>query len=216
MRVQGEPRNIADGDVFRFWTNDPVERPLPHPLLLSTHAMLWRMICAAGLGISDARKKRRILGAGDIDEDDPGRHLRGEEQIKRRKKDAKSPSVQLPPPSSALEKQDASEAAPGHCPDGSNVGCSGDSSTHSPIAMTPSVDAHFSPPTPVRSVSPSTLAKGTAAPKDGMTYMQKAYLDFRLLQLATEVGSASGGWSETDGEYSDEEEEEEGDSFTDD
>lgn len=215
-RVQGEPRNIADGDVFRLWTNDPVGRPLPHPLLLSTHAMLWRMICAAGLGTSDARKKRRILGAGGIDEGDPDRHPRGKKQIKRRKKDAKSPSVQAsPPPPSALEKQDASEAAPEHCSDGSNVNYSDDNSTHSPIAMALSVDAHFSPPTPVCSVSPSTPTKGTAVPKDGMTYMQKAYLDFRLLQLATEVGSESESGSETDGEYSDEEEEE-GDSFTDD
>lgn len=47
--VLGERRFVQSGDQFRLFTNDPAEYPLTHPLLLSLHSMLWRMISTAGL-----------------------------------------------------------------------------------------------------------------------------------------------------------------------
>lgn len=44
-----QARPIQDNDRFRLFTNDPETRPLPHPLLFSLHAMLWRMIGSSGL-----------------------------------------------------------------------------------------------------------------------------------------------------------------------
>lgn len=53
-------RPMKIGDRFRLFTVDPVEYPLPHPLLLSLHAVLWEMISAAGLAEPDRAKANRL------------------------------------------------------------------------------------------------------------------------------------------------------------
>lgn len=53
-------RQIEDGDVFRLFTDDPKRLPLPHPFLLSLHALLWRMIGSAGLAETNANKRKRL------------------------------------------------------------------------------------------------------------------------------------------------------------
>lgn len=52
-------RAMKTGDRFRLFTVDPIEYPLPHPLLLSLHAVLWEMISAAGLAELDRVKANR-------------------------------------------------------------------------------------------------------------------------------------------------------------
>lgn len=69
----GPPRIIDDGNLFRLFTNDPEKYPLPHPLLLDLHGMLWRMISAAGMIEGTIAKKRRFAdsaAAGPDDDDD--------------------------------------------------------------------------------------------------------------------------------------------------
>lgn len=53
-------RPIAIGDRFRLFTTDPVLYPLPHPLLLSLHALLWDMISQAGLADTVQAKQDRL------------------------------------------------------------------------------------------------------------------------------------------------------------
>lgn len=58
-------RAVADGDLFRLFTNNPEKHPLPHPLLLGIHTMLWRMIATAGMAETTHAKKRRHVDAVD-------------------------------------------------------------------------------------------------------------------------------------------------------
>lgn len=58
-------RAVADGDRFRLFTNDPEKYPLPHPLLLGIHTMLWRMIATAGMAETTHARKRRHVDAVD-------------------------------------------------------------------------------------------------------------------------------------------------------
>lgn len=58
--VNVDMRSIKTGDRFRLFTVDPIEYPLPHPLLLSLHAVLWEMISAAGLAEPDRVKTTRL------------------------------------------------------------------------------------------------------------------------------------------------------------
>lgn len=75
LNLLDDARRMETGDRFRLFTRDPERYPLPHPLLLSLHAMLWEMIASSGLletartrqadaagpasGTSDARRGRR-------------------------------------------------------------------------------------------------------------------------------------------------------------
>lgn len=58
-RIRGG-RPIAIGDRFRLFTTDPALYPLPHPLLLSLHALLWDMISHAGLADTVQAKQDRL------------------------------------------------------------------------------------------------------------------------------------------------------------
>lgn len=58
-RIRGG-RPIAIGDRFRLFTTDPALYPLPHPLLLSLHALLWDMISHAGLADTVHAKHDRL------------------------------------------------------------------------------------------------------------------------------------------------------------
>lgn len=57
-------RSIQNRDVFRFFTPQPAEYPLTHPLLLSLHNMFWLMIESSGL-TETARVKGARLGSVD-------------------------------------------------------------------------------------------------------------------------------------------------------
>lgn len=156
-RVQIDPRPITDRDVFRLWTNDPAEKPLPHPLLLSTHAMLWRMISAAGLGVTDAHKKRRI---NDVDAK-YSYALWPDTRSKCLKRNAHSP----PSPPLLSHSRPRVDA-------------------YAPVST---VSNYSSPPTPVYSLPVESKLEPRLENAGDLTYMQKAYLDFRLLQLAAET-----------------------------
>lgn len=82
-RVRGGPQHhIVDGNRFRLFTNTPDSYPLPHPLLLDLHAMLWRMLTISGIskppGVGEHCLAAAIIavatasgaGAGDEFEDD--------------------------------------------------------------------------------------------------------------------------------------------------
>lgn len=58
-RIRGG-RPIAIGDRFRLFTTDPMLYPLPHPLLLSLHALLWDMISQAGRADTVQAKQDRL------------------------------------------------------------------------------------------------------------------------------------------------------------
>lgn len=58
--LMGVVRPISIGDRFRLFTRDPARFPLPHPLLLSLHCMLWDMIAGAVLGETAKAKQVRV------------------------------------------------------------------------------------------------------------------------------------------------------------
>lgn len=102
-------RQIQDGDVFRLFTDDPARLPLPQPLLLSLHAVLWQTIGSAGLGESSHKKRKRLqysAANGDSDDyaDDAGRKRikRGTRRIGKTT-DTPRQSGQQPPPAVARE-----------------------------------------------------------------------------------------------------------------
>jgi len=72
-------RSICNHDRFRFYTTDPKKYPLPHPLLLELHHMLWGMIAAAGLGETNSARKARVHG-------DRKRKRSGHPQLSTRKR----------------------------------------------------------------------------------------------------------------------------------
>lgn len=74
-------RAVADGDRFRLFTNDPDQHPLPHPLLLGIHTMLWRMIATAGMAETTHARKRRHVDA--VDGTGPKRARRGSGGMRR-------------------------------------------------------------------------------------------------------------------------------------
>lgn len=61
--VAQQLRQIEDGDVFRLFTDDAKRLPLPHPLLLSLYAFLWRMIDSAGLAETAGNKRKRLVAS---------------------------------------------------------------------------------------------------------------------------------------------------------
>lgn len=60
-----EPRQIKSGDCFRLFTRDPGQFPLPHPLLLSLHAILWEVITTSG--VSETFALRSPSSDGSLD-----------------------------------------------------------------------------------------------------------------------------------------------------
>lgn len=52
-------RNVRDGDMFRLFTTDPEQFPLPHPALLELHARLWNMLANSGLSQTAVERDRR-------------------------------------------------------------------------------------------------------------------------------------------------------------
>lgn len=72
-RLLDTARPIKPGDRFRLQTHDPATYPLPHPLLLDLHALLWDMIASSGIAETDRMKHARATG----DTTQRGRRSRG-------------------------------------------------------------------------------------------------------------------------------------------
>lgn len=69
VHAHGGPfREIADRDLYRIFTNNPAVNPLPHPLLLEIHGMLWRMMATAGMSSTKQATKRRYSELVSIDD----------------------------------------------------------------------------------------------------------------------------------------------------
>lgn len=83
-------RPISIGDRFRVFTRDPVRYPLPHPLLISLHAMLWDMIASIGLGEDGVTTHSTVASTGGTTNDG--------EIVKRGRR---NPSHELKPPSNS-------------------------------------------------------------------------------------------------------------------
>lgn len=49
LNLLDNARRMETGDRFRLFTRDPERSPLPYPLILSLHAMLWEMVASSGL-----------------------------------------------------------------------------------------------------------------------------------------------------------------------
>lgn len=47
--ILDDPREIRSGDCFRLFTSDPENYPLPHPILLCLHTLLWEVITTSGV-----------------------------------------------------------------------------------------------------------------------------------------------------------------------
>lgn len=63
-KLMSAARPISIGDRFRLFTRDPACYPLPHPLLLSLHSMLWDMIAGAGLAGNQNIEHSRVRPTG--------------------------------------------------------------------------------------------------------------------------------------------------------
>lgn len=64
----GPVREIADRDLYRIFTNNPAVNPLPHPLLLEIHGMLWRMMATVGMSSTRRATKRRYSELVSVDD----------------------------------------------------------------------------------------------------------------------------------------------------
>lgn len=173
------PRSIANGDMFRLWTNDPIDKPLPHPFLLSMHAMFWRMIGAAGLAAPKARMKRRFSAFANPDSDDDD--------------DSDDGETPRPPKRQTRHHEPEEYAAPGvsgkhvHWFEPVDSISASVSDCSSPRVYTPPIIPAERNTSPLMA-NPSTTS--------GMSYMQQAYLDFRLRQVAADADRR---WSKTAG-----------------
>lgn len=67
--VDAPYRQVIHGDCFRLWTSKPDTSPLPHPLLLQLHALLWSMIAAAGMAQPEKGRAKRQYREAALDSD---------------------------------------------------------------------------------------------------------------------------------------------------
>lgn len=181
----GKARQIHDGDIFRLFTDDPGKLPLPHPFLLSLHAVLWRMIGSAGLAETGQHKRKRAGsgraagpdGSGDDDDDNDGGDIveRTVKRVSRRNRmkregggeDGGRPPYQ--PGISGSTKQHADQPT---------------TQADKPLSISDGLDAlEHSPSTSVDSGRKSGVRE--------MTFLEKEYLAFRLRQIEDGEGWSS-------------------------
>lgn len=80
-------RQVVHGDHFRLWTSKPNTAPLPHPLLLQVHALLWSMIAAAGMAQPEKGRAKRQYREAALDSDyDSDDGAAGARKVQRRAK----------------------------------------------------------------------------------------------------------------------------------
>lgn len=177
-------RQIEDGDVFRLFTDDAKHLPLPHPFLLSLHALLWRMIGSSGLAETTGNKRKRLAAArphqnpdtrggddGDEDDDDGADHGK---RVKRGRGGHQGSSTTR---KAVKGKEDGVKST------------SRDDGKGSSSSNPQSTTSHHHPQTAVE-----------------MPFLEKEYLEFHLRRLAAAVSYTPDGDSdETDDDTSEEE-----------
>lgn len=187
-----QARRIDDGDVFRLFTDDAQRLPLPHPFLLSLHALLWRMIGSSGLAETTGNKRKRLAlsnprrnptthGGDNGDDNDDGDDGDDEDnskgkRVKRglggRKGASGSGSTRKGGKGDGGSGKDTSrDDGPAPAPSGS-----GNQQHTGPVTTNPG-----SPP-PTNTMS-SASHQGTQA-ADEMPFLEKEYLAFQLRRLA--------------------------------
>lgn len=203
--LASQVRQIEDGSVFRLFTDDPKRLPLPHPLLLSLHALLWRMIGSSGLAETTGHKRKRLAsrpyknldtGRGDDDDDDDSNNNGGDKgkRVKR-----------------GRGHQSASGSGSARKGGNGDGGTSKDTGRDSEQVGGPSTDptehvTNDACPV-VASPSPSTSKRiapdHVSRPADQMSFLEKEYLAFQLRRLAAPVPSITD--SDSDSDETDEE-----------
>lgn len=58
---RGPLRSIKAREKFRLFTDRPAKYPLPHPLLLELHSVLWGMIGSTGLAETEVEKEEDLI-----------------------------------------------------------------------------------------------------------------------------------------------------------
>lgn len=174
-RVAAGMRQIEDGDAFTLWTNDPRKYPLPHPLLLSVHEMLWRMVDAVGLGTTAALKKRRAVslehgGESDGESDDGGIHPL-KKRVNHGPKTAKTPPATSQNPGDGNSNNASRQTGAAPVDSDMSRSVSGEGESGSPITSF---------------VSPVTVPGTAVGKKYPFTYLQEQYLEFRLRGVVAE------------------------------
>lgn len=101
-------RQVEDKDVYRLSTKDPENYPLPHPLLLSTHALLWHMTTAAGLDPVVPKVLRSTRGKRRLDDTNNQRSAK-----RRAKYPVSPPHTPLSPPKTPVSRVRNARNTPG-------------------------------------------------------------------------------------------------------
>lgn len=167
-------RQIEDGDVFRLFTDDPKRLPLPHPFLLSLHALLWRMIGSSGLAETTGNKRKRLAvsrpyqnDSGDDDDDDDDRGGDKGKRVKRGR--------------------------------GGHTGTSRSGSTRKAAEGSGKDTGRDDAPAPgPSSTNQQTAAASSDQPADDMPFLEKEYLAFQLRRLAQAADYTSDYTSDSD------------------
>lgn len=183
----GKARQIHDGDMFRLFTDDPGRLPLPHPFLLSLHAVLWRMIGSAGLAETGQHKRKRAgsgraAGLGGSGGDDDDGNNGGDDIVKRTVKRVNRRNRM---------KREGEGKDGGRSP--YQPGISDSAKQHvdqatteadKPLSISDGLDA--------LEHSPSTSVDSSRKPGvREMTFLEKEYLAFRLRQIEDGEGWSS-------------------------
>lgn len=220
--VAPQLRQIQDGDVFRLFTDDPKRLPLPHPFLLSLHALLWRMIGSSGLAETTVNKRKRLTvprphrdpashldDEGEKDDgDDSGDNGKGK-RMKRGRGGHQGASR------SASNRKDRNREQGSGSKGNRTVYDDGPLAGSSNSAQQKHPDAGTAPDARdgVSSMSPHAIKTGSPTckvfndPNDSsvMTFLEKEYLAFKLRNLAS---TADGSASDSEGTGDDTSEEE--------
>lgn len=153
-----QARQIQHGDVFRLFTDDPTRFPLPHPFLLSLHAVLWEMIGSAGLGETGHDKRKRLhrpAAQGDSDDSDDDANSKIRKRTKRGSRKDRKPKDKL-----QQKERPSAGAGPAAQP-----------SPHLTASVNESDHPPYIPQTPVKEATQS------------MTFLEREYLNFKLRQV---------------------------------
>lgn len=205
--LASQVRQIEDGGVFRLFTDDPKRLPLPHPLLLSLHALLWRMIGSSGLAETTGQKRKRLAsrpyhntdnGRGDDDDDEDTND--GGDKGKRVKQGRGHRGC-----SGSGSTRKGGKGDRGSAKDtGRNSGQTGGplTLTNQDRANDTCLDLASLPPNTTKFIT----AHHDSQPADPMPFLEKEYLAFQLRRLAASVPNTTDSDSdETDDDTSDEE-----------
>lgn len=191
--VASQVRQVKDGSVFRLFTDDPKRLPLPHPLLLSLHALLWRMIGSSGLAETAGHKRKRLAsrpykhsdtGRGDDDDDDddhdtndPGDKGKRVKRGRGHQGTSGSGSARKGGNGDGCTAKDTGRGS------GQAGGPSTDTNQHVVNDACPVVASASASPSTSKCITPDHASQ----PADQMSFLEKEYLAFQLRRLAAPV-----------------------------